>query len=35
MGNATLIQIKYVEDIPNETSGKYRMVKNNIKHLIV
>lgn len=34
VGNATLIQIEYVEDIPNETSGKYRMVKNNIKHLI-
>jgi hypothetical protein len=23
-----------VDDIPNELSGKYRIVKNNIKHLI-
>ena len=28
------INISKVADIPNETSGKYRMVKNNIKHLI-
>jgi phenylacetate-CoA ligase len=34
VGTETIINIEYVEDIPNETSGKYRMVKNNIKHLI-
>lgn len=34
MGNQIHIELKYVSNIPNETSGKYRMVKNNIKHLI-
>lgn len=34
VGHETIINIIYVQDIPNETSGKYRMVKNNIKHLI-
>lgn len=34
VGHETIIKIEYVKDIPNETSGKYRMVKNNIKHLI-
>ncbi|WP_290869595.1 hypothetical protein [Flavobacterium sp.] len=34
VGNETIINIEYVEDIQNETSGKYRMVKNNVKHLI-
>ncbi len=28
------IKLNYVEDIPLEPSGKYRMVKNNIKHLL-
>lgn len=34
VGNAMTIDIVYVEDIPVEASGKYRMVKNSIKHLI-
>jgi len=34
IGNKTKLNIEYVEDIPSEISGKYRMVKNNIKHLI-
>lgn len=28
------INIKYVDNIPVEKSGKYRIVKNNIKHLL-
>jgi hypothetical protein len=28
------IDIVYVDDIPVEASGKYRMVKNSIKHLV-
>ena len=28
------LKIEYVDDIPNEASGKYRIVKNNIKHLV-
>ncbi len=34
VGSEMKIEIKPVQDIPNEKSGKYRMVKNNIKHLI-
>lgn len=34
VGNEIHIELEYVSEIPNETSGKYRMVKNNIKHLI-
>lgn len=34
VGNQMLIALKYVTDIPIEKSGKYRIVKNNIKHLI-
>ncbi|MDH6354388.1 phenylacetate-CoA ligase [Dysgonomonas sp. PH5-45] len=34
VGNNMKIEIKKVNDIPNEKSGKYRLVKNNIKHLI-
>jgi phenylacetate-CoA ligase len=34
IGNHMNINIKYVKDIPVEKSGKYRIVKNNIKHLI-
>ncbi len=34
IGNSMKLSIKYVEDIPVEKSGKYRIVKNNIKHLI-
>jgi len=32
-GNKIHIELEYVTEIPNEISGKYRMVKNNIKHL--
>lgn len=35
VGNKMLITIKYVESIPVEKSGKFRIVKNNIKHLIL
>ncbi|GGE00568.1 AMP-binding protein [Planktosalinus lacus] len=34
LGNKMELKIKYVDDIPVEKSGKFRMVKNNIKHLI-
>lgn len=34
VGNKMEINIDYVNDIPVEKSGKYRIVKNNIKHLI-
>ncbi|WP_243636318.1 phenylacetate--CoA ligase family protein [Flavobacterium aquariorum] len=34
VGNEIHIELEYVSEIPNEISGKYRMVKNNIKHLI-
>lgn len=34
IGYEMKIQIEYVLDIPVEPSGKFRMVKNNIKHLI-
>ncbi len=34
VGNSMILNIKYVENIPVEKSGKYRIVKNNIKHLI-
>ncbi len=34
MGSSMKISIEYVDDIPVEASGKYRMVKNNVKHLI-
>jgi phenylacetate-CoA ligase len=34
VGKNMKIKIKLVDDIPNEKSGKYRIVKNNIKHLI-
>lgn len=34
VGNNMDIQLKYVDNIAVESSGKYRMVKNNIKHLI-
>lgn len=34
IGNQMDLQIKYVENIDVESSGKYRIVKNNIKHLI-
>ncbi|MEO9209968.1 MAG: hypothetical protein ABI208_02670, partial [Ginsengibacter sp.] len=33
-GKVMNIGIEYVKDIPNEKSGKYRIVKNNIKDLI-
>jgi phenylacetate-CoA ligase len=34
IGNSMKLTIIYVNDIMVEKSGKYRMVKNNIKHLI-
>ena len=34
VGNEMGITIDYVEDIPVENSGKFRFVKNNIKHLL-
>lgn len=34
VGTKIKIHIHLVEDIPVEASGKFRMVKNNIKHLI-
>jgi phenylacetate-CoA ligase len=34
VGNSMKLNINYVENISVEDSGKYRMVKNNIKHLI-
>lgn len=34
IGNEMTLNISYVTDIPVERSGKYRIVKNNIKHLI-
>lgn len=34
IGDSMKISIKYVEDIPVEKSGKFRIVKNNIKHLL-
>lgn len=34
VGEGMKIELHYVDDIPVEKSGKYRMVKNNIKHLV-
>lgn len=34
MGNNMKIELQFVDDIPVEKSGKYRMVKNNIKNLL-
>lgn len=34
IGNSMKLSINYVEDIPVEKSGKFRIVKNNIKHLL-
>ncbi len=34
VGNKMIIDLHYVKDIPVENSGKFRIVKNNIKHLI-
>jgi phenylacetate-CoA ligase len=34
VGNEIELEIKYVSEIPVEESGKFRIVKNNIKHLI-
>ena len=33
-GSSMHVEIKYVNSIENEKSGKFRIVKNNIKHLI-
>ena len=34
IGNSMKLELVIVDDIPVESSGKYRIVKNNIKHLI-
>lgn len=34
VGNEMAIELKFVDKIPVEKSGKFRIVKNNIKHLI-
>ncbi len=34
VGQGMKIELTYVQDIPNEASGKYRIIKNNIKHLV-
>lgn len=34
VGDKMDITINYVEDIPVEKSGKFRIVKNNVKHLV-
>lgn len=34
VGHKMEIHLQYVDDIPVEKSGKFRIVKNNIKHLI-
>ena len=33
-GEKMTINFEFTEDLKNEASGKFRMVKNNIKHLI-
>ncbi len=35
VGNKMKLEINYVNDIPVEKSGKFRIVKNNIKQLII
>lgn len=32
LGNSMRFEVKYVEEIPVESSGKYKMIKNNIYH---
>ena len=34
IGRKMKVDLIYVDDIPHEASGKFRIVKNNIKHLI-
>lgn len=34
VGNQMKIEISYVNEIPTEPSGKFRIVKNNVKDLI-
>ena|SRR5690554_6666226 len=34
IGNKMELKIEYVDEIPVEKSGKFRIVKNNIKHLV-
>lgn len=34
VGSKIQLRLKYVDDIANERSGKYRLIKNNIKNLI-
>ncbi len=34
VGSKMTVKLEFVDDIPVEKSGKFRMVKNNIKHLV-
>lgn len=34
IGEKMKLNIEYVDDIPNEASGKFRIVKNEVKHLV-
>lgn len=34
IGEKMKLEVRYVDDIPNEASGKFRIVKNNVKHLV-
>lgn len=34
IGEKMKLEITYVDDIPNEASGKFRIVKNNVKQLV-
>lgn len=34
IGENMKLEVRYVDDIPNEASGKFRIVKNNVKHLV-
>ena len=34
LGNKIKLELDYVEDIPREKSGKYRIIKNSIKEEI-
>lgn len=34
IGDRMKLEVRYVSEIPHEKSGKFRIVKNNIKHLI-
>ena len=34
IGEKMKLEVRYVDDIPNEASGKFRIVKNKVKHLV-